>query len=41
MHNNKKLTLNAPLSGPVVKLSHVPDDVFSSAVMGTALVSTR
>ena len=37
MHNNKKLTLSAPLSGPIIKLSHVPDDVFSSSVMGDGI----
>ena len=37
MHNNKKLTLSAPLSGPIIKLPHVPDDVFSSAVMGDGI----
>ena len=37
MHNNKKLTLSAPLSGPVIKLAQVPDEVFSSGVMGDGI----
>ena len=37
MHNNKKLTLSAPLSGPVIKLALVPDEVFSSGVMGDGI----
>ena len=37
MHNNKKLTLSAPLSGPIITLSNVPDDVFSSGVMGDGI----
>ena len=37
MHNNKKLTLSAPLSGPIIKLALVPDEVFSSGVMGDGI----
>ncbi|WP_339531673.1 phosphoenolpyruvate--protein phosphotransferase [Pseudomonas mucidolens] len=38
MPNNKNhLTLSAPLSGPVLKLGHVPDDVFASGAMGDGI----
>ena len=37
MHNNKGLTLSAPLSGPIIKLALVPDDVFSSGMMGDGI----
>ncbi|MES2869400.1 MAG: phosphoenolpyruvate--protein phosphotransferase [Pseudomonadota bacterium] len=37
MHNNKKLILSAPLSGPIITLSNVPDDVFSSGMMGDGI----
>ena len=37
MHNNKKLTLSAPLSGPIIKLALVPDAVFSSGMMGDGI----
>lgn len=34
MHNNKEMTLSAPLSGPVIALADIPDPVFSSGTMG-------
>ena len=37
MHNNKNLTLSAPLSGPIIKLALVPDAVFSSGMMGDGI----
>ncbi|KQN44027.1 PTS N-acetyl-D-glucosamine transporter [Pseudomonas sp. Leaf48] len=38
MHNNnKELTLSAPLSGPVLTLSKVPDPVFASGAMGDGI----
>ena len=37
MHNNKNLTLCAPLSGPVLTLAEVPDPVFSSGAMGDGI----
>ncbi|MHC8373623.1 phosphoenolpyruvate--protein phosphotransferase [Pseudomonas sp. MDT1-85] len=38
MHNNnKELTLNAPLSGPVLTLAKVPDPVFASGAMGDGI----
>ncbi|SDV03562.1 phosphoenolpyruvate--protein phosphotransferase [Pseudomonas mucidolens] len=38
MPNNKNhLTLSAPLSGPVLKLGNVPDDVFASGAMGDGI----
>jgi glucose-specific phosphotransferase system IIA component len=38
MHNNnKELTLSAPLSGPVLTLTKVPDAVFASGAMGDGI----
>ncbi|MFB4390835.1 MULTISPECIES: phosphoenolpyruvate--protein phosphotransferase [unclassified Pseudomonas] len=37
MSNNKKITLHAPLSGPVVALEQVPDPVFSSRTLGDGI----
>ncbi|MDR9755143.1 phosphoenolpyruvate--protein phosphotransferase [Pseudomonas sp. SZMC_28357] len=38
MHNNNnELTLSAPLSGPVLTLSNVPDPVFASGAMGDGI----
>ncbi|BAQ72770.1 PTS system N-acetylglucosamine-specific transporter subunit IIA [Pseudomonas sp. Os17] len=38
MHNNNNdLTLSAPLSGPVLPLSSVPDPVFASGAMGDGI----
>jgi phosphoenolpyruvate-protein phosphotransferase len=37
MHNNKEMTLSAPLSGPVIALADIPDPVFSSGTMGGGL----
>lgn len=37
MHNNKEMTLSAPLSGPVIALANIPDPVFSSGTMGDGL----
>ncbi|UVH49945.1 phosphoenolpyruvate--protein phosphotransferase [Pseudomonas sp. CBS] len=36
-HNNKDLTLSAPLSGPVLTLGNVPDEVFASGAMGDGI----
>jgi phosphoenolpyruvate-protein phosphotransferase len=36
-NNNKKLTLSAPLSGPVLTLADVPDAVFASGAMGDGI----
>ena len=36
-HNNKDLTLSAPLSGPVLTLGDVPDEVFASGAMGDGI----
>ena len=36
-NNNNPLTLSAPLSGPVLALSRVPDEVFASGAMGDGL----
>ncbi len=36
-NNNKELTLSAPLSGPVLTLGHVPDEVFASHAMGDGI----
>ncbi|TWR61253.1 phosphoenolpyruvate--protein phosphotransferase [Pseudomonas grimontii] len=33
-NNNNELTLSAPLSGPVLALGNVPDEVFASGAMG-------
>jgi phosphoenolpyruvate-protein phosphotransferase len=35
--NNKDLTLSAPLSGPVLTLGSVPDEVFASGAMGDGI----
>ncbi|NMY05118.1 phosphoenolpyruvate--protein phosphotransferase [Pseudomonas sp. WS 5059] len=35
--NNNDLTLSAPLSGPVLTLGNVPDDVFASGAMGDGI----
>ncbi|MEA9977736.1 MULTISPECIES: phosphoenolpyruvate--protein phosphotransferase [unclassified Pseudomonas] len=37
MHNNKDLILSAPLSGPVIALSQVPDPVFASGALGDGI----
>ncbi|MEB0076991.1 phosphoenolpyruvate--protein phosphotransferase [Pseudomonas sp. CCI3.2] len=37
MHNNKDLILSAPLSGPVMPLSQVPDPVFASGALGEGI----
>jgi len=36
-HNNNDLTLSAPLSGPVLTLGNVPDEVFASGAMGDGI----
>ncbi|KTC63250.1 PTS N-acetyl-D-glucosamine transporter, partial [Pseudomonas fluorescens ABAC62] len=36
-NNNNELILSAPLSGPVLNLGNVPDDVFASRAMGDGL----
>ena len=36
-NNNNPLTLSAPLSGPVLALNRVPDEVFASGAMGDGL----
>ncbi|WP_445570833.1 phosphoenolpyruvate--protein phosphotransferase [Pseudomonas sp. E102] len=36
-NNNKELTLSAPLSGPVLTLTNVPDAVFASGAMGDGI----
>ncbi|KAA0946886.1 phosphoenolpyruvate--protein phosphotransferase [Pseudomonas sp. ANT_H14] len=36
-HNNNDLTLSAPLSGPVLTLGSVPDEVFASGAMGDGI----
>ncbi|MGY2964285.1 phosphoenolpyruvate-protein phosphotransferase [Pseudomonas sp. TE36184] len=36
-NNNNALTLGAPLSGPVLALGNVPDEVFASGAMGDGL----
>ena len=36
-NNNNALTLGAPLSGPVLALGNVPDEVFASGAMGDAM----
>jgi len=36
-NNNNELTLSAPLNGPVLALSSVPDDVFASGAMGDGI----
>ncbi|OPA85946.1 phosphoenolpyruvate--protein phosphotransferase [Pseudomonas fluorescens] len=36
-NNNNVLTLSAPLSGPVLALGNVPDDVFASGAMGDGI----
>lgn len=36
-NNNKDLTLSAPLSGPVLTLGNVPDEVFASGAMGDGI----
>ena len=36
-NNNNELTLSAPLSGPVLALDNVPDEVFASGAMGDGL----
>ncbi|WP_460134224.1 phosphoenolpyruvate--protein phosphotransferase [Pseudomonas sp. S1_E04] len=36
-NNNKELILSAPLSGPVLALGNVPDDVFASHAMGDGI----
>ncbi|VVO41621.1 phosphoenolpyruvate--protein phosphotransferase [Pseudomonas fluorescens] len=36
-NNNNDLTLCAPLSGPVLTLGNVPDDVFASGAMGDGI----
>ncbi|MDB6143159.1 MAG: phosphoenolpyruvate--protein phosphotransferase [Pseudomonas sp.] len=37
MHNNKDMTLSAPLSGAVVPLAQIPDPVFASGAMGDGI----
>lgn len=37
MHNNKEMTLSAPLSGPVITLAQVPDPVLASGTIGDGL----
>jgi len=39
-NNNNQLTLSAPLSGPVLPLGNVPDEVFAVARWATVLPST-
>ncbi len=36
-HNNNDLTLSAPLSGPILTLGNVPDEVFASGAMGDGI----
>ncbi len=36
-NNNNELTLSAPLSGPVLALGEVPDEVFASGAMGDGI----
>lgn len=36
-NNNNQLTLSAPLSGPVLALGNVPDEVFASGAMGDGI----
>ncbi len=36
-NNNNRLTLSAPLSGPVLALNSVPDEVFASGAMGDGI----
>ena len=36
-YNNNELTLSAPLSGPVLTLGDVPDEVFASHAMGDGI----
>lgn len=36
-YNNNELTLSAPLSGPVLTLGNVPDEVFASGAMGDGI----
>lgn len=36
-NNNNPLTLSAPLSGPVLALNRVPDEVFASGAMGDGI----
>ncbi|OCW25322.1 phosphoenolpyruvate--protein phosphotransferase [Pseudomonas sp. S3E12] len=36
-NNNNELTLNAPLSGPLLALGNVPDDVFASGALGDGM----
>ena len=36
-NNNNELTLSAPLSGPVLTLGNVPDEVFASGAMGDGI----
>ncbi|ETK20196.1 PTS system, N-acetylglucosamine-specific IIA component [Pseudomonas sp. FH4] len=36
-NNNNDLTLSAPLSGPVLTLGNVPDEVFASGAMGDGI----
>ena len=36
-NNNNDLTLSAPLTGPVLTLGNVPDDVFASGAMGDGI----
>lgn len=36
-YNNNALTLGAPLSGPVLTLGRVPDEVFASGAMGDGI----
>ncbi|MGY2292306.1 phosphoenolpyruvate--protein phosphotransferase [Pseudomonas sp. SDO528_S397] len=36
-YNNNELTLSAPLTGPVLALGNVPDDVFASGAMGDGI----
>ncbi|MCR4537481.1 phosphoenolpyruvate--protein phosphotransferase [Pseudomonas sp. 18.1.10] len=36
-YNNNELTLSAPLSGPVLALGNVPDEVFASGAMGDGI----
>lgn len=37
MNNNKDLILSAPLSGPVMPLSEIPDPVFASGALGDGI----
>lgn len=36
-NNNNRLTLSAPLTGPVLALGNVPDEVFASGAMGDGI----